>query len=117
MRKIVILTFVLILTSCMSTKKTEENNNEKAQTSIMDLSAEGFTYVETVTSKNVSPCDLLFKTEDGRMLEIVNFHDMAKEIETAYWIKFRGLRRMSKCKNAQPVEVTNIKQAELKLDK
>lgn len=94
-------------TSCVSSKQQPEKEKEKK--AVVDLDQDGYTYVETITTKDVAPCNLLFKTKTGEVFEIENFSELTKGLETAYWIKFRRLRRMSKCNNAQPVEATDIK--------
>lgn len=98
---ILVSIFLFFLNACMPTQSSENKTK-------IDMSSEGFTYVETVTTKSPAPCDTLFKTESGEILELYNYHKVIKELDTAYWIKFRRLRRKANCPKAQPVEVTEI---------
>lgn len=107
MKTIVIIT-ILLFTACSSMQNTEINAEEKSMKRI-DLSQEGYTYVQAQINKDDADCYELFITEDGNKLEFYNKKAVIKELANEYWIKFRRLRRLPKCKEAQPVEVTEIK--------
>lgn len=70
---------------------------------------EGYSLVTLVTAKNPSPCDVLFRTETGELIDIVNYQDFTKGLKENYWVKFRRLRRANRCHKAQVVEAEDMK--------
>lgn len=96
MKIIYLILFAFTINACTTQKMDETQYME-----------DGFTKLNVITTKNRTPCNLLYKTERGELLDAVNGEEFLKnKSATAYWVKFTRLRQMNRCENAQPVEIT-----------
>jgi|SRR5690606_16500491 len=130
-------TFVLLtLLSCGSTEKktqttsnletntiseinSSETTSTETDTEIMNLQklkAEGYILGTIVYSDKEGDCPYTIQMRGDKMesyyLDPVNLEEKYKKDGQKVWFKFNGLRRMNRCNNASPVEITAIKKGE-----
>lgn len=86
--------------SCNSAK-------EKTNHTMIDFSKEGFTEVEYMKS---STCNFILTTSSGEKFETENISDdILNSKSKTFWIKYNSLRRMSKCDNTTPIQITEFR--------
>ena len=130
---------MLTFLSCGSTeKKTQSSSTSEANTTISETTSAETTTTETTTnSEAMDPQKLkaegyalgtiLYSDKEGDCpytvqmagdkaksyyLDPVNLEEQYKKDGQKVWIKFNGLRRMNRCNNATPIEITAIKKGE-----
>lgn len=59
-------------------------------------------------TKEIGDCEWVIKLGDGRIFETTNLKTEFKKDGNTVNFKYRGLRKLSKCKGATPVEITEI---------
>ena len=112
---IIVLISLLSLNACCSKQnKTTETIEKvvvtpvKSETEMMET---GFQKASILYfDQQVAPCDYLIEIESNKLLlepqkGLANEFKVAKSL---VWIKYHPQRRMSNCKNAQPVEIIEI---------
>jgi len=122
--KIITVSMMVFFTSCNSSKETvkEANDNtmdkEQSDGNVMDaqMLKEGFHLGEIQELKN-SKCDYIIidKTTDAQ-LDPINISEdsykaFKKDAQKIYF-KFRPLRMMNRCTDANPIQLTEIKKRE-----
>jgi len=121
--KIFAASLILFFTSCDSSKTTiqkaesEANTNEQYQIEMeKQMISDGFHIGEIQHLKN-SKCTYIIIDQTTKAKfdpiniedeEYKSFRDDTKKI----YYKFRGLRMMNRCKEAQPIQLTEIKKRE-----
>jgi len=114
--KILSLTLLVLLSvninSCKS-KKTTTNAESKVETKIETMNKyieDGYSKATVVFDKSKDePCSYLIQLEKGALLEPHKvLSDKFKSNNKTVWIKFIRQRRMSRCGNAQPVELLEM---------
>lgn len=113
---LVLLLFVAI--SCNSTKNstatstsTSSNQNAETMNNSKMMMEDGYKMGTIVASKAEGDCPFTIRIEDGNppyLLDPQNLENMYKKEGEKVWVKFRGLRMMNRCTNANPIEITTI---------
>ncbi len=132
--KAVLALYTLTLLGCGSTEKqtqttsTSETNTTISETTseeittnneTMDpkkLMAEGYILGTVIYSDKEDDCPYKIQMPGDKMefyyLDPINLEEKFKKDGQKVWIKFNGLRRMNRCDNATPAEITAIKKGE-----
>src|SRR5690606_21838202 len=80
------------------------------------LMAEGYLLGTIVYSDKEGDCPYTIQMTGDKMgfyyLDPVNLEEKFKKDGQKVWVKFNGLRRMNRCENATPAEITAIKKGE-----
>ncbi|MBT8254781.1 MAG: hypothetical protein HKN00_02045 [Flavobacteriaceae bacterium] len=114
--KLTLILILLISPGCDSTKSTvQETEDTKKTEQVADnkLIEAGYS-VGTLEYLDRSPCPYVIKIEGSQdKLDPVNIGDakfgsFRKNGEKVYF-KYRSLRRMNRCQEARPIELTDIK--------
>ena len=107
----------LILNSgCDATKEMNRENQGKRQMTeqqVADFSSEGFSRA-TILRSHTEGCNYLLILEKSQeKLDPVNIDDEKfseyKTVDGSIWIKFKRLRRSSRCPGANPVQLVEVK--------
>lgn len=106
------LAMTLVLSSC-GQKATTEEAVETTTTTMEDKSFDPSEYTAGVITetKEEGNCQWVIKLKDGRIFETTDMNKDFKKNGAAVYFKFRGLRRMSLCPGANPVEITEMRMA------
>ena len=102
---------VLMATSCSCSKKATETAKKETNTAMEDVKkmvTDGYTSGIIEYSDKEGDCEYTIKLEDGRYFESTSIDPKFLENGTKVWFKFRGLRRVSQCPKANPVEITEM---------
>lgn len=109
-----ILFVILITNACCSQKEKNTTQKETAVKVIKKTEKEmfnqGYIQASVVYDKEkASPCRYLIKLNDKMYLEpLRELKGKCKQDNQLVWIKYHPQRRMSRCGNAQPVEIIGI---------
>ncbi|NNL80246.1 MAG: hypothetical protein HKO67_07140 [Flavobacteriaceae bacterium] len=118
--ELLIKTFLLgslvLISGCNAAKEvTDEQQNRQQMTeqNTKDYSSEGFSKIMMVLSEE-SECPFVMVLEESKeRLDPLNLDEgkfsELKNAEQEAWIKFRRLRRTSRCPNTSPVQLLEIK--------
>ena len=108
-----LLVLLMVNINSCKTKKATTNAAENAVTKTETMNKfieDGYSKATIVFDKSKDePCSYLIQLEKGALLEphkVLN--DKFKNNKETVWIKFIRQRRMSRCGNAQPVELLDI---------
>lgn len=73
----------------------------------LDFTSEGFIKVEFNRSEK---CNFLITSLTGEVFETESLpEDILKNKSKFFWIKYHALRRMSKCENSMPIQITDYR--------
>ncbi len=113
--KISILVINLALFSCMPVKGVDTKDTADAKTSSKNMTSQemiekGFSK-GTITASKSSGCPYILNIEEYKdNLDPMNLNDFFKgEMPKLVWVKFASLRMPSRCTDARPVSITEIK--------
>jgi len=85
--------------------KTKDNSQKTIIP--IDYSSQGFTKVEW---KKSDVCGFILTAKSGEKFEIENIAlDILESKSQTVWIKYHALRRLSKCNNTMPINITDYK--------
>ena len=114
--KVLLVSFFFISICACSTKKNnaikEKAESEIVMDSISDeLIKDGFKKAIIVFSdQKEAPCKYLMQIENDLLIEPLHELEESFKIgELPVWVKYHPQRRMSRCSNAQPVEIISLK--------
>lgn len=107
---------LILVSGCNATKEvTDEPQNRQQMTeqNTKDYSSEGFSRIMMVRSGE-SECTFVMVLEETKeRLDPINLdegkYSELKKADYEAWIKFRRLRRTSRCPNTSPVQLLEIK--------
>lgn len=109
---LIIATALCSLLSFNSCKSTQEVDQQELTASKMEqkdtLLKEGFTAGTIVHTKEEGHCEWTIKVDGGLVYESLVMKDEYKKDAMQVYFKFIPQRRMSKCTNANPVEITEM---------
>lgn len=74
-----------------------------------EMVAQGFTKGTIVHSKEEGDCEYTIKLEDGRYFESTDLKEEYMKDGMTVWFTYGPLRRMNKCKKANPVSIIAMK--------
>ena len=114
-----ILSLILLTAGCNSSKNTitDVNSETQSETMAQDKNiTDGYSKGTIVQMRNSSCPFIIVKEDDQVKLDPINFDTekfmaFRKAGDTVYF-KFRMLRRMNRCPEAHPIELTAIKKME-----
>jgi hypothetical protein len=104
------LLIVLSINSCKTNKVSTEETAPKKKVVAVNFIESGYSKATVIYDAEKSAvCQYLIQLDKGVLLEPLKFEnkDLRKNNKTV-WIKYHMQRRMSRCGNAQPVEITEI---------
>ncbi len=110
--KFISLSLFLLLTinSCKTNNVTNDETTSKKQATEVNFIEKGYAKATVIYDAEKSAvCQYLIQLDKGILLEPLKLDnkDLRKSNKTV-WIKYNMQRRMSRCGNAQPVEITEI---------
>ncbi len=123
--KLTVVGLTLLLASCNTTKDATKNsattsekttmNKEEAMAMDAKFIDQGYT-IGTVKLTDKA-CSVILEVEKtGAKFDPINIDDekfsMYKKQDEVLYFKFRGLRMLNRCEEAQPIELTDIKKRE-----
>ena len=111
--KITVLALTFAVASCCSSSKTQKNDAMEKTANAQTMVANGFTQGTIVVSSGESGCPYIISSEiDGNqvMYDPINLEEAYKKDGMSVWYKFRPLRMMNRCENANPVEISEMKE-------
>lgn len=109
MIKLTLISSLLLIMACNSTKETMAPKTVENMELEKEMIAKGFTKGTMVHSKEDGDCEYTIKLEDGRYFESSDLNKEYMKDGMAVWFTFNPLRRMSRCKKANPVAITAMK--------
>ena len=109
MIKFSILSSLFLMLACNGTKDTSTTNEMAKMDVQQEMMEQGFTKGTIVYSDIEGDCEYTIKLEDGRMFESTDLKEEFKKADMEVWFKFQPLRRMNKCKKANPVGISEMK--------
>lgn len=102
----------ILYSSCNASKSHEikEQKSENTVEEINKMEEEGYKKGMIVYSDKENDCEYTIKMEGNSayFLDPITLEDAFKKDGEKVWIKFRGLRRMSRCEKANPIELLEI---------
>jgi len=100
---------LLSLSSCKSTQEVDEQQLIETKMAQKEtLLKEGFTAGTIVQTKEEGNCEWTIKLDNGLIYESLTMKEEFKKNDMKVYFKFIPQRRMSKCTNASPVEITEM---------
>lgn len=114
LKALTILFVLLISNACCSQKEKTATQKETIvqveKKSEKEMLNQGYTKASVVYDKEKdSPCSYLIKLNDKMYLEpLRELKNEFKHDNMLIWVKYHPQRRMSRCGNAQPVEIIGI---------
>lgn len=115
--KILFISLLIVISvninSCKSKKATSEEETKvetKVESTKSNFIEDGYSKATVIhdVSKN-EPCSYLLQLDKGGLLEPQVFANKKfKNNNELVWIKFTRQRRVGRCDNAQPIELTEI---------
>lgn len=102
---------LLSLSSCKSTQEVPKQNitETKMEQKEKDvLLKEGYTAGVITQTKEEGNCEWIIKLDSGLRYESLTMDDEFKKNNLNVFFKFVPQRRMSKCTNASPVQITDM---------
>ena len=114
--KIFTILIVLIISNACCSKKEKATLKKETIVQIEKKSAkemlnQGYIQASVVFDKEkATPCSYLIKLSDKMYLEpLRELNNKFKHDNMLVWVKYHPQRRMSRCGNAQPVEIIGVK--------
>jgi hypothetical protein len=107
MKTIAIVLFALLnmTLSCNSSKQTTETNNKEMEEQLI---ADGFVKGMVVVQKQKSACPVIIVLDNGEKIDPINIEEAFTADQLNVWVKFARLRRLNRCPEAHPVNITEI---------
>ena len=102
---IVLFAFLNVTLSCNSSKQTTETNNKELEEQLI---ADGFVKGMVVIQKQESACPIIIVLENGEKIDPINMEQSFRTDQLDVWVKFARLRRLNRCPEAHPVNITEI---------
>ncbi len=86
------------------------NQNSMDAAQEKSLIAEGFVPMKVErNTASACPVQLISEKDPSLQLDPINWEEYGKDISSGiYWVKYRPLRRASRCKNLLPVQINEI---------
>lgn len=103
------IVMTLTLSSCgqkATTEETVKTTTSKMEDKKFDLKE--YTAGVITETKQEGNCQWVITLKDGRIFETTEMSKEFKKNGTSVYFKFRGLRRMSLCPGANPIEITEM---------
>lgn len=100
---------LMSLSSCKSKQEaTQQNVTETTMNKKEALLNEGYTAGVITQTKEEGNCEWTITLENGLVYESMTMKDEFKKNGMKVFFKFLPQRRMSRCTNASPIEITEI---------
>ncbi|CAM3319691.1 hypothetical protein [Aequorivita lipolytica] len=118
--KVTFAIFSIFILSCISSQNKSQNleTNSAAEIEAKKIAAEkmmddGYLPGRIIYSDIVGDCEYTIQLKQGERefyyVDPINLEETFRRDNQTVWVKFNGLRRMNRCENAAPVELTEIK--------
>ena len=109
------LTILMTVIACSSTKSKEGSNESIAKETAAEnakMMSEGYIKGTIVFSNKPDDCPytIQLEGEDNLMYDPINLDVKFQRHDEKIWFTFSPLRRMNRCKKANPISITDIKE-------
>ncbi|MFC5047931.1 hypothetical protein ACFSTE_00795 [Aquimarina hainanensis] len=113
MKNICISVLLMIILGCTTGKNTHKNKLSATMSKenlVSQMKKEGYSKGSITTNKNAQ-CPYVLTVEEFKdQLDPINLNDFYKKNPPALvWVKYSSLRRKSRCADARPVLINEIK--------
>lgn len=104
------LSIIFLLAASCCSQKTATVTEENTKTNVDDVVVINNDYTTGVITKTKEEgeCQWVIKLKDGRIFETTDMKENFMKDGTVVYFKYRGLRRMSSCPGASPIEITEM---------
>ncbi len=109
----ILITLLVFMTACCSSKKSSANATQKANETMMTdakMMEAGFKSGTIVASKIEGDCPFTIEMagEQPYFLDPINLGEKYKKNGMEIWFTFTGLRMMNRCEKANPINVNEM---------